>query len=576
MAAEAIGVVLGDQRTDSVSAPQALKDLAPRQSALPDVGGQKMVLNLDDMCLGLDSEFGAAAFRHVSEAVSRLMADHDRVVTKLRQDNNELQHQLESALNGTPSTPSKFAGVEQQVVDTRESHRKIDCVDESHVTSALSGHVPRNEASPLHIVRRERQQTPEEEDETDAVKVTEHWRARMRTVVRSGKFDSVIGAVIVGNTFVMSMQLEYSGRVFQDEVLNKCIDCGVRTNVIEEFFTATEHVFTAIFCLELCVRLFCEGFRYVCSVSNVLDALVVLVSMADSWVLGPLGNDAMGSVAVLRLMRLMRLAKVLRVVRVMKAFKSLRVLVSAVVNSVGALGWSMTLLFVLELVMAIFMAQVIKPFMEDAADDAELQDFIWKHFGTWTNSMFTIFEITMAPGGFIQYRRLYEDVHPAFGIFFVIYVCVVTFAVVRVITAMFLKATLSASDSDEQNTAREKSLQWSKYMKTLEKKAVGPAGVMDHQELNDLLANDEFREWVEEVGLASYEVTRIFCALDEGDGGVLFAEFEAAITQMRGQPRAADVVINLYETRNILLRTIRMETRLDETCNRLRSHGANL
>merc|ERR1712100_693200 len=192
-------------------------------------------------------------------------------------------------------------------------------------------------------------------------------------------------------------------------------------------------------------------------------------------------------------MRLMRLAKVLRVVRVMKAFRSLRVLVSAVVNSVGALWWSMTLLFVLELVGAIFMAQVIQPFMEDKTGDPELQIFIWEHFGTWSNAMFTIFEITMAPGGFIQYRRLYEEVHVLFGCFFVLYVCVVTFAVVRVITAMFLKATLSASDSEEQDTAREKSEQWSKYMKEVhEGKAdassnVADAAILTYEELEHLL-----------------------------------------------------------------------------------------
>merc|ERR1712054_462955 len=164
-----------------------------------------------------------------------------------------------------------------------------------------------------------------------------------------------------------------------------------------------------------------------------------MVSMVDSWILGPMGSNVLGNVAVLRLIRLLRLAKVLRVVRVMKEFKSLRVLVAAVVNSVGALGWSMTLLFVLELVGAIFMAQVIAPFMEDATDNPDLQDFLWKHFGTWLRSMFTVFEITMAPGGFIKYRRLYEDVHFLFILFLVLYVCVVTFAVVRVITAMFLK-----------------------------------------------------------------------------------------------------------------------------------------
>merc|ERR1719183_3002120 len=119
------------------------------------------------------------------------------------------------------------------------------------------------------------------------------------------------------------------------------------------------------------------------------------------------------------------------------------------------------------------MAQVIQPFMEDA--DPSLQDFIWRHFGTWTNAMFTIFEITMAPGGFIQYRRLYEEVHPLFGMFFVVYVCLVTFAVVRVITAMFLKATLAASSADENANAEEKQREQADYIFGLKAEVIGEA-----------------------------------------------------------------------------------------------------
>merc|ERR1719148_185764 len=185
---------------------------------------------------------------------------------------------------------------------------------------------------------------------------------------------------------MMSLELEYHGRVFKDEGLDKCTSCDVRSQAIEDLFVVMEHVFTSVFAVELIMRCIFEGCRWWCSISNCLDGLIVIVSMVDSWVLGPMGSDILGNVAVLRLIRLLRLAKVLRVVRVMKEFKSLRVLVAAVVNSVGALGWSMTLLFVLELVGAIFMAQVIQPFMEDAGDNDELQDFIWKHFGTWTNS----------------------------------------------------------------------------------------------------------------------------------------------------------------------------------------------
>jgi hypothetical protein len=385
------------------------------------------------------------------------------------------------------------------------------------------------------------------------------WTTRIRNTLGNGKFDTIVGAVIVANTLIMSLQLEYNGRVFHNEVIKNETKGNARIPAIESGFEASEHAFTAIFALELFLRLLVEGCHYLMSISNALDAVVVIVSMADSWVLGPMGSDVRGSVAVLRLMRLMRLAKILRVVRVMKAFKSLRVLVRAVLNSVGALGWSMTLLFVLELVGAIFMAQVIQPFMEET-NDKQLQEFIWKHFGTWTNSMFTIFEITMAPGGFIRYRRLYEEVHPLFGIFFVIYVCVVTFAVVRVITAMFLKATLSASDSDEQATASERSKEWTDYVRslghTMDADGTGMLGIED---LEHILQLNHFVKWVEEVGLSPMEVERLFFALDPGSKKVLFTDFESALRQMRGSPRAADVIINLYETRNIMTRVIRME-----------------
>ena len=44
----------------------------------------------------------------------------------------------------------------------------------------------------------------------------------------------------------------------------------------------------------------------------------------------------------------------------MKAFNALRVLVRTIVNSVGALGWSMVLLLVLAVIASIFVTQVLQ------------------------------------------------------------------------------------------------------------------------------------------------------------------------------------------------------------------------
>lgn len=562
----------------------------------------KTVLDLDDLSpeFEVSEDFAGSALRHLSEAVRELTAEHNRRMALLRKENQEMSVKLSAALEeqqrlvkageqlqamsqNTSASSSSDPGRLGQSRGTNGDGRIIgnegDMQDSANMEAPRppAQSEPRQAVAPPGSPKSPKAQNIEEELEQKPRTLTQ----KIHQLVLSPKFDSIIGAVIIGNTLIMSLQLEYHGRVFKDEKLNDCAadgSCSMRNQGIETIFEAFEHCFTGIFTLELILRV-CLVRGYLRRLSNLLDAAVVLVSMADSWVLAPLGSNVFGSVAVLRLIRLMRLAKVLRVVRVMKAFKSLRILVAAVVNSVGALGWSMTLLFVLKLVGAIFMAQVIQPFMEDS-ESRDLQEFIWDNFGTWTNSMFTMFEITMAPGGFIKYRRLYEEVHPAFGAFFVIYVCIVTFAVVRVITAMFLKATLSASDSEEQETAKERSQVWKEYLKDVqankelaESDADG-SGFLGLEELEDLLAMEHFSKWLRDVGVAADEVIRMFNALDTGGTHeVVFIDFELALQQMSGLPRAANSVLNLYETRDICRRVIKLEARFGNPTTCALQHG---
>lgn len=388
----------------------------------------------------------------------------------------------------------------------------------------------------------------------------------------SEKFDMIIGFCIVLNALVMALEIEYTGLRFKKQELDECDGCG-RVPLVEDMFLVLENMFTAIFFVELVVRLKMEGYRYLCLLPNFMDSMIVLVSIVDSWVLAPLGDDSMGNVAVLRLMRLLRLAKVLRVVRVMKAFTSLRVLVRAVANSVGALAWSMTLLFVLELIGAIFLAQVLRPFMEDASIEDDLRDFIYAHFGTWSNAMFTIFEITMAPGGFARYRRLYEEVHPVFGVFFVVYVCVVTFAVVRVITAMFLKATLAASATDEQLTAENRAREHAEYMFALrhqlhydEDAAAEHGGhVFTRGEFRVLVKDGGFKAFLSEVRLDPSTVRRAYTILEDGGNGVvLFDDWADAILQLARPLQHMDSIISFQESRSILRRVRALEQLLRE------------
>merc|ERR1719433_587701 len=117
---------------------------------------------------------------------------------------------------------------------------------------------------------------------------------------------------------------------------------------------------------------------------------------------------------MLRIFRLLRLMKVLRVVRLMKEFAPLRVLVQAVMSSVGALAWSLTLLFVLEVIGAILLAQSLQTVIQNEAHDLQLREKLWNAAGTMARAWLSLFEITMAPGSFVQHRYLYDEVSPGF------------------------------------------------------------------------------------------------------------------------------------------------------------------
>merc|ERR1712039_1066959 len=89
--------------------------------------------------------------------------------------------------------------------------------------------------------------------------------------------------------------------------------------------------------------------------------------------------------------------------------------------------------------------------------------FLWDTFGTCFQAYISMFELTMWPGAIAKYRRLYDEVSVVLSLFFVGYSILVTFAVVRVITAMFLKATLAAANADEDKLNDAKIHQRSEY-----------------------------------------------------------------------------------------------------------------
>jgi len=201
-----------------------------------------------DVALRVD--FSAIVQFHVSEVVHTLVAEHDRIMEALWSENQNLRVQMgqgdnKAALNEVWEHPV----VLQDDKSTNLATGKSSPVSLAPRTSAM------NTVDSLQF------------HPSDS-----WWKGRLKRMILSGRFDSIVGGIIVLNTLVMSLELEYSGRKFEDEVMRNCVHslptsvttsvnattfvkCEAQSDYYDTFFIAMEHFFTGAFALELFLRL---------------------------------------------------------------------------------------------------------------------------------------------------------------------------------------------------------------------------------------------------------------------------------------------------------------------------------
>merc|ERR1719171_162641 len=93
----------------------------------------------------------------------------------------------------------------------------------------------------------------------------------------------------------------------------------------------------------------------------------------------------------------------------MRLFSQLRLLVSSITASISALVWSIIFLTLVQAISAIFMTQVVQESLatgtlSDPANE-KVREKVFNHFGRWSHSLLTMYEITLAPGRWVSIGR---------------------------------------------------------------------------------------------------------------------------------------------------------------------------
>jgi len=366
-----------------------------------------------------------------------------------------------------------------------------------------------------------------------------------KEMINSTWLDIAVGNLIVANCLVMAIQLEFAG--YESLISMGRATSGTSWNNATAWFFGIEHFFNACFLAELILRLVHLRCGYFLDGQNLFDGGLVFISSIQMYILEPFQlGELGGNLTLFRLFRFVRFLRLFRVVRTMKCFSTLRVLVKTCISSFRALLWSMVLLFFVMFMGGLFLAELTKAYIRDPNNDMKWRAWVYTHYGTGTRAIYTLFEVTLAGCWPNYFRPLIERVSGWYVIFSVIYISAVVFALIRIITAIFLKETLENASGDAEMIVNERAAKRQAYTEKLKDVFatvdVDGSGRVSLDEFHTVMSEPKVKTWLTHLELEVHDAEGLFRLLDDGDGEVTYEEFLTGIMRLKGQARSIDVV----------------------------------
>eukprot|EP00913_Durusdinium_trenchii_P034611 g32381.t1 len=178
------------------------------------------------------------------------------------------------------------------------------------------------------------------------------------------------------------------------------------------------------------------------------------------------------------------------------------------------------------------------------SQDVQLRDDVFRYYGTFTRTFLSMFEIMFANWS-PPCRVLVEHVSEWFSIFFLFYRCVLGFAVLNVVNAVFVQQTMKTASSDEDLAFKQREKDIAQYNRKVKKLFAtmdsSGDGAINFEEFSKLVKSPKLRFWMSQLELEYHDLLSLFEFLDNGDGNITLHEFIDGAARLRGSAKAIDV-----------------------------------
>jgi len=394
-----------------------------------------------------------------------------------------------------------------------------------------------------------------------------HWRRMLRgrrrhsTVSKeAAKPAGFITTMVASRTYeLLSVCLIVSNAVFigwqvQRATLNQGPSAELRV---------MEVVFTVAFSLDLLVRMIPEGCSFFSKagegVWNSFDFVVVMMilfEMALDFGLrhGSPSTATFPQFSMLRILRVIRIVRIIRVIRVFKFFRELRMMISSILQSFKSLTWAMLVLAMILYIFGIVFTQASAYHQEnlDTWDSEETEELL-RRFGKLERSALSLFE---AMSGGISWGELLVSLAPVgvqYELLFLIYIAFSLFAVVNIVTGVFVESAMQCSQEDRESLIQEEMMSKEAYMvsmqKVFEEMDVDNSGSVSMTEFKAAIEDERLVAYFDALGLEITDVKTLFVLLDRDKTGLISIEdFVLGCMRLKGGAKSLDLAKLMYES----------------------------
>lgn len=374
----------------------------------------------------------------------------------------------------------------------------------------------------------------------------------LTNIVRSRYFDEVMLGVIFLNCITMGIEAE--------NLLG-------RSEALKPAMAYSEHVFTALFTLELSAKIVVFGYRLFLphvSVWNFLDLVLVFVTgILAVWILPILGEKGGASFRVMSTLRAMRMFRLVRILRGSLLFKDVWLLLQGLLESSRTLMWTIAVIFFITYMFAVFGVVLISTRLQDDFEndrgDSELSGLLDYVDGLGMFMLLLIQVLTL--DSWTGVVRPMMDYINWVWVFFLLYIAVAVLVLMNLVTAVIVENALEASKKNEKMQYKEiqkRKTQAREKLKSLFSEIdINGNGLLTYSEFLGSFDHKDIGPKLQLLGLHKNECEEIFHLLDvEAEDGseptISIDEFLTNFQRIQGQAQARDMFYVLRQQTTML------------------------